>query len=143
MNEQDLVPASLMGLVNRRVPDILPKSSAFKTSFNMQQSAVFINAVVHGWHESPVKFGASHIDVKLRKMMLIVGEVSEAAEALRDGNPESAKIPGFSCEEEEMADIVLRCMDYAQKEALNLSGAIEAKHVYNVGRPFKHGGKAI
>jgi NTP pyrophosphatase (non-canonical NTP hydrolase) len=60
-------------------------------------------------------------------------------EALRAGNPDSLKIPGFSQVEEELADLVIRAMDYAGAHDLALGAAIVAKHAYNVGRPIRHG----
>jgi NTP pyrophosphatase (non-canonical NTP hydrolase) len=72
---------------------------------------------------------------------LMHSELSEALEALRRGNPESRKIPGFSHVEEELADVVIRIMDYSQAKGLNLGGAIMAKAQYNTGREHKHGGK--
>ena len=40
-----------------------------------------------------------------------------------------------------MADVVLRCMNFAEGKGLRLAEAMEAKTVYNANRPFKHGGK--
>jgi NTP pyrophosphatase (non-canonical NTP hydrolase) len=73
------------------------------------------------------------------KLLMVVGEVSEAFEAIRDGNPPSEKIPGYSCLEEELADIVIRTLGDAAARDLDVMGAIIAKGVYNVGRPHKHG----
>lgn len=67
-------------------------------------------------------------------------ELSEALEAMRDGCPDSDKI-AFSAVEEELADCVIRIMDYAGRNRLHLAEAILAKHEYNLTRPYKHGGK--
>ena len=40
---------------------------------------------------------------------------------------------------EELADVVIRCCDLAVHMEIDLGGAMEAKHAYNKGRPFKHG----
>jgi NTP pyrophosphatase (non-canonical NTP hydrolase) len=62
-------------------------------------------------------------------------------EAYRSGNPESEKIPGFSQMEEELADVVIRLLDFAGGENLNIEGALIAKMAYNEKRPYRHGGK--
>lgn len=115
----------------------------FIFAFGRVQEAAVQNSIAKGWHKTPFERGASHLDVKFRKLMLIVGEVAEVSEALREGNPESKKIPGFTCEEEEMADIILRAMNYAAKEGLQLAEAVLAKHQFNTTRPHKHGGKLV
>lgn len=75
-------------------------------------------------------------------MVLMHSEVSEALEAVRHGNPPSDHIPEFSGTEEEMADVVIRIMDYSAKRGLRLGEAIIAKLHFNYNRGFRHGGKA-
>ena len=70
---------------------------------------------------------------------LIHSELSECLEAIRHGNSQSEKTPDFSGAEEELADAVIRIMDYAYARGWDLPGAIAAKHQYNTGRPYKHG----
>jgi len=91
-------------------------------------------AVEHGWwddEERPIG------DV----LMLIVTEVAEAMEAHRAGNPESRSIPGFTAVEEELADVLIRAFDFAEKSGFDLEGAVRAKMAYNESRPYRHGGK--
>ncbi len=77
-----------------------------------------------------------------RQLMLIVCELAEATEALRRPEMEPDKhIPEFTELEAEIADVVLRCMNYAAGKSLRLAEAVEAKMEYNANRPFKHGGK--
>jgi len=70
---------------------------------------------------------------------LIHSELSECLEGLRKGNPPSEKIEGFTAAEEELADVVIRVMDFAAKNGWDVAGALAAKHKRNVGRPHKHG----
>lgn len=72
-------------------------------------------------------------------MARIMGEVGEAVEAMRHGNPESEKIPGHSHVAEELADTLIRIFDYCGLKQYDLGGAVMAKMNYNSGRPFLHG----
>jgi NTP pyrophosphatase (non-canonical NTP hydrolase) len=43
----------------------------------------------------------------------------------------------------EMADVVIRVMDFCAEHGIDLAGEILAKMEYNEGRPFQHGGKHL
>jgi len=90
-------------------------------------------AVEHGWWEADRSAGEA--------LMLMVTELSEAMEAWRDGSPASAKIPGFSQVEEELADTIIRILDFAGGQDLDIEGALRAKMAFNESRPYRHGGK--
>lgn len=68
-------------------------------------------------------------------LALIGSEVSEALEAFR--NRDKANF------EEELADVVIRCMDCATGLGLDLGKAIAEKLEKNKARGVKHGGKAL
>lgn len=74
-------------------------------------------------------------------LALMHSELSEALEAYRHSNPASAKIPGFSHVEEELADLVIRVMDHGKARSHDVAGAVLAKMAYNASRPRQHGGK--
>lgn len=90
-------------------------------------------AILKGWWED------DRCDGEL--IALIHRELSEALEALRDGNPVSEKIEEYSQVEEELADVVIRILDFATRRGWDIQGAIEAKHEYNKTRSYRHGGK--
>ncbi len=115
--------------------DVSLENLSFILGNGVKQKEIHQNAIDHGWWEDdgPMKNGVQLVNIH--------GEVSEAVEALRDGNPESEKIPGFSHVEEEMADIMIRVMDLCEARGWKLSEAIVAKHEFNKGREYKHGGK--
>ncbi len=100
---------------------------------SQMQEEVHRTAIEHGWWEKPRPVG--------EVLMLMVTELAEAMEAYRSGNPESEKIPGFSQMEEELADVVIRLLDFAGGEDLDIEGALIAKMLYNEKRPYRHGGK--
>ncbi len=97
------------------------------------QRLVFENAVQKGWYDEP--------NSNAKNFMLMVTELAEATEADRAGNPPSKKIPEFSHIEEELADCMIRILDFAEANDMDVIGAMQAKHLYNTGREFKHGGK--
>lgn len=65
------------------------------------------------------------------KLLLIVSEVCEAQDALRNDDREN--------EEEEVADILIRTLDYAAWRGFSMDGAVWAKMGKNRERPQLHG----
>lgn len=105
--------------------------SHFEKQWNSVAKRVYTNAVKHGfWEEEPND---------AERIALMHAELSEALEALRDGNPSSNKIMEFSSLEEELADAVIRIMDYTFGLDLDIAGAILAKIEYNQSREYMHG----
>lgn len=78
-------------------------------------------------------------------LMLIVSEAAEALEELRDGRP--ANDTWYAPEKpgkpegvpSELADIVIRVLDFADANGFDLGDILAEKIAYNTGRPFKHG----
>lgn len=75
------------------------------------------------------------------KLFLVISEIVEAGEALRNGNPMSDKIPEFTNFEEEIGDAGIRIKDLVKFLKLRAAEAELAKAEYNKTRPHKHGGK--
>ena len=80
------------------------------------------------------------------KLALIHSEVSEALEALRDGDLalridlERGKPEGL---ESELADVLIRTLDLAEALGMDMGKTMSVKMAYNEGRPYKHGNRKI
>lgn len=98
------------------------------------QKAIHQNAKKHGWWDNERN--------PLEIHMLIVSEVSEATEEVRnDKEPYYEKNRKPEGESVELADAVIRIMDYFEHKGWDLEDIIIKKHEYNKSRPYKHGGK--
>jgi len=93
------------------------------------------DAVAKGWdfqeHDIP------------EKLCLVHSEVSEALEDFRNGHMETTvletgKPVGYPTE---LADIVIRVLDMAHAQGIDLEAEIERKMAYNRTRGHRHGGK--
>jgi len=74
---------------------------------------------------------------------LMHSELSEALEAIRHEGYElvSEHIPDYNQVAEEMADVVIRVLDFCEARNIDLGSAIVAKVEFNRTRPYKHGKK--
>lgn len=43
----------------------------------------------------------------------------------------------------ELADCIIRILDYLGKEGIDVEAVLAEKHAYNKTRPYRHGGKAL
>ena len=68
-------------------------------------------------------------------------EVSEAFEAMREGNPKDMYCPAFTSLETELADVIIRIMTASESMGLKISEAIISKMEYNKTRSYRHGNK--
>lgn len=72
------------------------------------------------------------------KIALMHSELSEALEADRKGLM-SDHIPGFTGVAEELADVMIRILDFAGHHKIDLGDALIEKMQFNITRPYKHG----
>lgn len=138
--------------------------------FRQLQKEIHSNAVQHGWWKT-FENGKAMEKNPLEIHALIHSEIAEATEEARKEKPSvycvyegnelqldgtydegNAKLPAdyvkeafLVCKPEgelvELADAVIRVMDYCESRGWDLGAAITLKHEYNKTRPFRHGGK--
>ena len=97
---------------------------------------IYNNAVSHGWWD------------KEREIPEIIAlchsELSEALEEYRNGKPfyyeKDGKPEGVAVE---MIDCIIRILDWAGHEDLDVDDILQWKMEYNKNRPYRHGGKVI
>ena len=133
-------------------------------NINELAKEVHDNAVAHGWWEKPPTLPEA--------LCLIHAELSEALEEYREGNPliygtcalaaEDCKFSGVCdrvgrpgegegidgpCKPEgiavELADVILRTLDLMAALGVDVDAVVMAKHKYNLGREYRHGGKTV
>jgi len=112
-------------------------NKSIRQCFNSVRDSVHQNAIDHGWHDKPREIGTT--------LMLCVCELTEAMEEHRDhrdtdeiyykgDKPEGIPI--------EIADCIIRLLDFCGKENIDIGKAINIKHSFNINRPYMHGNKA-
>lgn len=131
-------------------------------NLNEYTKKIHENAVAHGWWNEERSFG----DI----VALFHSELSEALEEYRAGRPmewKECEISDAHCEPGkyyytvhccrgcghrsnkpegiavEMADCLIRILDWFGKEGLDVDRIVQEKMAYNETRPYRHGGKKL
>jgi NTP pyrophosphatase (non-canonical NTP hydrolase) len=108
------------------------ETTKFVRGWDWVQDIVHETAKEKGWWDTDRNDG--------ELIALMHSELSECLEALRKPG-DSEHIPDFTGVEEELADVIIRIMDFAGARKLMVAAAILAKIEFNKSRPVKHGGK--
>lgn len=96
-------------------------------------SEIHQTAIDKGWWDEPRNDG--------ELLALCHSELSEALEALRNGNKADDKIPTHTGAEAELADTIIRVLDMSNARGWDIAGAVVAKMAMNKTRSRRHGGK--
>lgn len=109
-------------------------------ALNELAKAVYDNAKAKGFHDKDGDIVADYA----RWTVNIHGEVSELWEAARknalfDSCDKEWDGCSLTCEEEELADIIIRVLDTAGARSINIGRAVDLKMRYNATRPHMHG----
>jgi NTP pyrophosphatase (non-canonical NTP hydrolase) len=108
---------------------------------------IYDDAKEKGWHPDDNNFDAFFE----RACNNLHDEISELHEAWRNNKlhelcdkaekMRTSGIQPLNCLEEEMADIIIRCLDNCVTWGVDPLSVIERKMAYNKTREFRHGGK--
>lgn len=120
---------------------VKPESFA---ALNELADHVYETARSKGFHDEPVPMAVSISNLH--------SETSELWESFRNGTlekpcdkAEKMKALGLeplTCQEEEIADIIIRALDTAKERGIDAGRAVRIKDAYNQSRPHRNGGKA-
>lgn len=99
-----------------------------------------LNALAAVAHASAAEKGFWERDINFAEAAALMhSEISEAVEAERRGIEDSPHIDGYSAVAEELADTILRVLDWCGARKIDIGGAVFAKLKFNRTRPFRHG----
>lgn len=125
-------------------------------TLNQLRDEAYQNAKQHGFHDSDKPYEITNADLHAiiaQRLALIHSEISEALEA--DREEREANLCAFDCSEEsfsvkfkahikdtledELADAIIRILDFCGWLSIDIERHVELKMKYNAGRERMHG----
>jgi hypothetical protein len=122
--------------VNKPIPlASLPNDQLCDAVDCLNALASYVHAQYEHFYRDPLtkEPAKDTIEWRLSKVALMHSELGEMTEGIRKGIPD-AHLPHFTAEEVELADLVIRALDYAGFRKLLLGEAFVAKSLYNANR---------
>ena len=115
------------------------------TTIAALQERAYRQSVEKGFHDDEPTEGRALLSLNAERIALIHSELSEAVEELRKGVPADATYYYDATPEKpegvpsEMADVVIRVLDFCGANNINLEAMILEKLDFNQSRPARHG----
>lgn len=113
--------------------ELQKESSKFSSSFNRVAYLLAQTAKLKGFHKNTPDPAAL--------IALMHQELSECLDFVRKPDLVDDHIPEIDGQSLEMADLIIRAMDYGVRFDLDIANAIIEKARYNTTRPYMHGKK--
>lgn len=128
--------------------DYTPESWAYtESTLNLLRDRQHRMMTDKGFHDEEIEKKGTPDVMAITRLALIHTEASEAIEEIRAGHDPSltwyeggGKPAGVPIE---LADIILRVMDFAGHYKIDIAAAIREKYEYTRKRPHRHGGKKV
>lgn len=127
--------------IERLKAELTTRSGTGSQTVSEWQDAIHSYAREKGWWDSPRSFGEI--------CALLHSEVSEAFEEYRKGRKIDETYSSADQPEKpegipsELADVVIRILDFCGGSGIDLQSIMERKHRFNLTRPYRHGGKVV
>lgn len=134
------------GPAQRAADEMRPTALAWVASFRTIAGEAHRNSKAKGFWDLieslklHPRFAEIEVLWKLSRIALFHSEASEALEGIRK-NLNDDHLPHRSMEVAELADVIIRILDYAGAYDLPIAEVVLEKMSYNTTRPFMHGDK--
>lgn len=100
--------------------------------------AVYKNSKAHGFWGDTSEERREQFPLKAALIMSEGAELFEALRKAEGGYQRADKDLTITAAGEEIADIIIRCLDLAWAMGICVRTCLQVKHSYNMSRPYKH-----
>lgn len=138
--------------MGHRQPPQATKESISMTTIKELQATAYKQSADKGFHDNEPTEGRELLSLNAERIALMHSELSEALEELRSGRApnETWYAGGWDANDDgtprkpegvpsEMADVVIRVLDFCGANDIDLEAMVVQKLAYNATRGYKHG----